>query len=149
MGKGFRDFVMRGNVVDLAVAVIIGAAFVKVVNSFVDDVVMPPIGLLLGKVDFANLFVVLKEGAKGAGPYATLADAKATGAVTLNYGLFITTVVTFLIVALVVYLMVRSIARLGPKTTAPEETTKECPYCLSKIPLRAVKCAYCGSELHA
>lgn len=147
MGKGFRDFVMRGNVVDLAVAVIIGAAFVKVVNSFVDDVVMPPLGLLLGKVDFTNLFVVLKEGAKAAAPYATLADAKAAGAVTLNYGMFISTIVTFLIVALVVYLMVRSIARLGPKKTAPEETTKECPYCVSKIPLRASKCAYCGSEL--
>jgi len=147
MGKGFREFVMRGNVVDLAVAVIIGAAFTKVVNSLVDDVIMPPIGLLLGRVDFANLFLVLKEGAKAAGPYATLADAKAAGAVTLNYGMFITTIVTFLIVAFVVYLMVRSITRLGPKKAAPETTTKDCPFCLSKIPLNAIKCAYCGSEL--
>ena len=147
MGKGFRDFIMRGNVVDLAVAVIIGAAFTKVVNSLVDDLIMPPIGLLLGNVDFTNLYAVLKEGAKAAGPYATLADAKAAGAVTLNYGLFITTVVTFLIVAFVVYLIVRSIAKLGPKKAAPEATTKECPFCLSTIPLKAVKCAYCGSEL--
>ena len=147
MGQGFREFVMRGNVVDLAVAVIIGAAFTKVVNSLVDDVIMPPIGLLLGRVDFANLFLVLKEGAKAAGPYATLADAKAAGAVTLNYGMFITTIVTFLIVGFVVYLMVRSITRLGPKKAAPETTTKDCPFCLSKIPLNAIKCAYCGSEL--
>jgi large conductance mechanosensitive channel len=147
VGKGFREFVLRGNVVDLAVAVIIGAAFTKVVNSFVEDVVMPPIGLLLGNVDFTNLFLVLKQGAKAAAPYATLADAKAAGAVTLNYGLFITTVVTFLIVAFVVYLMVRSITRLGPKQAAPEPTTKDCPYCLSKIPLKAIKCAFCGSDV--
>lgn len=146
MGKGFREFVLRGNVVDLAVAVIIGAAFTKVVNSFVEDVIMPPIGLLFN-VDFTNLFVVLKQGAKAAAPYATLADAKAAGAVTLNYGMFITTVVTFLIVAFVVYLMVRSITRLGPKQAATEPTTKDCPYCLSKIPLKAIKCAYCGSDV--
>lgn len=147
MAKGFREFVLRGNVVDFAVAVIIGAAFIKVVNSLVDDIIMPPIGLLLGNVDFANLFVTLKAGAKAAGPYATLVDAKAAGAVTLNYGLFITTIVTFLIVAFVVYLLVSAMARLGPKKAAPEQTTKECPFCLSKIPLKAVKCAYCGSEL--
>jgi large conductance mechanosensitive channel len=147
MLKGFRDFVMRGNVIDLAVAVIIGAAFTKVVNSLVEDVIMPPIGMLLGNVDFTNLFSVLKEGAKAAGPYATLAEAKAAGAVTLNYGMFISTIVTFLIVAFVVYLMIRSIARLGPKKAAPEEATKECPYCISKVPLRATKCPQCGSEL--
>jgi large conductance mechanosensitive channel len=147
MGKGFREFIMRGNVIDLAVAVIIGAAFTKVINSLVDDVIMPPIGLLLGKVDFSNLYLVLKQGAKAAGPYATLADAKAAGAVTLNYGLFITTLVSFLIVAFVVYLIVRSVTRLGPKKAATEPTTKECPYCLSKIPLKAIKCAYCGSTL--
>ena len=147
MGKGFRDFIMRGNVVDLAVAVILGAAFTKVVNSLVDDIIMPPIGMLLGNVDFTNLFMVLKDGAKAAAPYATLAEAKAAGAVTINYGMFISTIVTFLIVAFVVYLLVRSIARLGPKKAAPEETTKECPYCISKVPLKATKCAYCGSEL--
>ena len=147
MMKGFRDFVLRGNVIDLAVAVIIGAAFTKVVNSLVDDIIMPPIGLLLGRADFTNAFVVLREGTKAAGPYATLADAKAAGAATLNYGLFISTIVTFLIVAFVVYLMVRSITRLGPKKVEPPATTKECPYCLSKIPLKATKCAFCGSEL--
>ena len=147
MLKGFRDFVMRGNVIDLAVAVIIGAAFTKVVNSLVEDVIMPPIGMLLGNVDFANLFVVLKEGAKAAAPYATVAEAKAAGAVTLNYGMFISTIVTFLIVAFVVYMMIRSIARLGPKKAAPEVTTKDCPHCLSKIPLKATRCAYCTSEL--
>jgi large conductance mechanosensitive channel len=147
MLKGFRDFIMRGNVIDLAVAVIIGAAFTKVVNSLVEDIIMPPIGLLLGKVDFSNLFVVLKEGAKAAGPYATLADAKAAGATTVNYGLFITTVVTFLIVGFVVYLMVKSITRLGPKKAEAPATTKDCPYCLSKIPLKATKCAYCTADL--
>ena len=115
MLKGFRDFMMRGNVIDLAVAVIIGAAFTKVVNSMVEDIIMPPLGLVLGKVDFSNLFVVLKEGAKAAGPYATLADAKAAGATTFNYGVFATTVVTFLIVGFVVYLIVRSAARMTPQ----------------------------------
>ena len=147
MLKGFRDFIMRGNVVDLAVAVIIGAAFTKVVNSLVDDIIMPVIGLALGNVDFTNAFVVLKVGTKAAGPYATLADAKAAGAATLNYGLFISTVVTFLIVGFVVYLMVRSITRLGPKKAEVQATTKDCPYCLSKIPLKATKCAFCGSDV--
>jgi large conductance mechanosensitive channel len=147
MLKGFREFMMRGNVMDLAVAVIIGAAFTKIVNSLVEDIIMPPIGLLLGNVDFSNLFLVLKEGAKGAAPYATLADAKAAGAVTLNYGSFLTTVVTFLIVGFVVYLLVRSVARLGSKKAEGPVTTKDCPYCLSKIPLKASKCAFCGSDL--
>src|SRR5438105_15163813 len=113
MLKGFREFIVRGNVIDLAVAVIIGAAFTKVVNSLVDDIIMPPIGMLLGNVDFTNLFIVLKQGAKAAGPYATLADAKAAGAATLNYGLFISTIVTFLIVAFVVYMLVRSVTKVG------------------------------------
>jgi large conductance mechanosensitive channel len=149
MLKGFRDFIMRGNVIDLAVAVIIGAAFTKVVNSLVDDIIMPPIGLLLGRVDFTNLFVVLHEGAKAPGPYATLADAKAAGAATLNYGPFISTIVTFLIVGFVVYLMVKSITRLGPKKAEAPATTKECPYCLSKIPLNAKKCAFCTADLQS
>ena len=147
MLKGFRDFVMRGNVIDLAVAVIIGAAFTKIVNSLVEDIIMPPIGLLLGNVDFANLFAVLKEGTKTAAPYATLAEAKAAGAVTLNYGLFISSIVTFLIVAFVVYMMVRSVARLGPKKADAPVTTKDCPYCLSKIPLKATKCAFCTADV--
>lgn len=149
MLKGFRDFMMRGNVIDLAVAVIIGAAFTKVVNSLVEDLIMPPIGVVLGKVDFSNLFVVLREGAKVAGPYATLAEAKAAGASTVNYGLFITTVVTFLIVGFVVYLIVRSATRLGPKRVEAPSTAKDCPYCLSKIPLKAVKCAFCTTPLDA
>lgn len=147
MLKGFRDFMMRGNVVDLAVAVIIGAAFTRVVNSLVDDVIMPPLGLVVGSVDFSNLFLVLREGTKAAGPYAILADAKAAGATTLNYGVFITSGVTFLIVGFVVYLLVRSVARLGPKKAEAPTTTKECPYCLSKIPLKATRCAFCGSEV--
>ena len=147
MLKGFREFVMRGNVIDLAVAVIIGAAFTKIVNSLVEDIIMPPIGLLLGKVDFSNLFLVLREGAKAASPYATLAEAKAAGAVTLNYGLFLTSVVTFLIVAFVVYLLVRSVQRMGPQKVEAAATTKDCPYCLSKIPLNAKKCAFCTSSI--
>jgi len=149
MLKGFRDFLMRGNVIDLAVAVIIGAAFTKVVNSLVEDLLMPPIGVMLGNVDFTNLFVVLKEGAKVAGPYATLAEAKAAGASTFNYGLFITTVVTFLIVGFVVYLIVRSATRFTPKKVEAPSTTKDCPYCLSKIPLKASKCAFCTTALDA
>lgn len=147
MLKGFRDFVMRGNVLDLAVAVIIGAAFTKIVNSMVEDIIMPPLSLVLGKVDFTNLFLVLRDGAKMAPPYATLADAKAAGAVTWNYGTFFTNIVTFLIVAFVVYLMIRSVVRLGPKKADAPATTKECPYCLSKIPLQAKKCAFCTADL--
>lgn len=147
MLKGFRDFVMRGNVLDLAVAVIIGAAFTKIVNSMVEDIIMPPLSLVLGKVDFTNLFLVLRDGAKVAPPYATLADAKAAGAVTWNYGTFFTNIVTFLIVAFVVYLMIRSVVRLGPKKADAPATTKECPYCLSKIPLQAKKCAFCTADL--
>jgi large conductance mechanosensitive channel len=108
---------------------------------------MPPIGLVLGKVDYSNLFLVLREGTRAAPPYATLAEAKAAGAVTFNYGLFMTSVVTFLIVAFVVYLMVRSVAKLGPTKAAAPATTKECPYCLSKIPLGAKKCGFCTSDL--
>jgi large conductance mechanosensitive channel len=148
MFKGFREFVMRGNVIDLAVAVIIGAAFTKVVNSLVDDIIMPPIGLLLGHVDFTNLFVVLKEGTKAVGPYHTIADAKAAGAVTLNYGLFTSGIITFLIVAFVVYLIVRSVTRMGLRSdpgAAPVQ--KECPYCLSKIPAKATKCPFCTADL--
>jgi len=146
MAKTFREFVFRGNVMDLAVAVIIGAAFTKIVNSLVEDIIMPPIGLLLGDVDFTNLFVVLKDGANAAAPYASLTDARAAGAVTINYGMFLGALVTFLIVAWVVWLLVRAAGRVAPaKTAAP--VTKDCPYCLSAIPIQAVKCAQCGSEL--
>ena len=147
MFKGFREFIMRGNVLDLAVAVIIGAAFTKIVNSLVDDIIMPPLGLVLGNVDFSNLFVVLKDGAKAAPPYATLAEAKSAGAVTFNYGVFASTIVTFLIVGFVVYMLVRSVARLTPKKVEGPVTTKECSYCLSKIPIKATKCAFCTADL--
>jgi large conductance mechanosensitive channel len=147
MLKGFRDFMMRGNVMDLAVAVIIGAAFTKVVNSLVDDVIMPPLGMLIGSVDFSNLFVVLKEGTKAAGPYATLADARAAGATTLNYGAFVTTCVTFLIVGFVVYMLLRSVARFTPKPSEAPATTRDCPHCLSKIPIKATKCPFCTADL--
>ncbi|HET7469020.1 MAG TPA: large conductance mechanosensitive channel protein MscL [Gemmatimonadales bacterium] len=148
MFKEFKEFIMRGNVLDLAVAFIMGAAFGTVVKSLVDDVIMPPIGLALGDVDFSNLFVLLKGGAKAAPPYATLAEAKAAGAVTLNYGLFVNTVISFLIVALAVFLLVRIANRLMPKPAAPA-TTKDCPYCRMPIPLGAVRCPACTSDLKA
>jgi large conductance mechanosensitive channel len=148
MLKEFREFVMRGNVIDMAVGIIIGAAFGGIVSSFVADVIMPPIGLLLGNVDFANLFLVLKEGAASQS-YASLADAKNAGAVTINYGLFLNTVVSFLIVALSVFFVVRSVNTMKREQEVPPAapTTKECPYCLSVIPLKAVRCGHCTSEL--
>ena len=146
MLSDFKTFVMRGNVMDLAVAVIIGAAFGAITKSLVDDVIMPPIGLALGGIDFANMFVVLREGTTAAGPYATLADAKAAGAVTLNYGLFITSIVTFVIIAFAVYLLVRAINRLQ-RPAAVAVTTKDCPECGMPIPLVARKCPHCTSVL--
>lgn len=146
--KEFREFAMRGNVVDMAVGIIIGAAFGAIVKSLVSDIIMPPIGLVLGNVDFSNLFLVLKEGAAPAGPYASLAEAQKAGAVTINYGLFLNSVVSFLIVAFAVFLLVRGINTLKRQEEATP-TTKECPHCLSKVPLKAVRCAYCTSDLKA
>jgi large conductance mechanosensitive channel len=148
MLKEFKEFAMRGNVVDMAVGIIIGAAFGTIVKSLVSDVIMPPIGLLLGNVDFSNLFIVLKQGAT-AGPYASLADAKEAGAVSMNYGVFLDTIISFIIVAFCVFLLIRSINKLKRKEEAPppEPTTKECPYCFSTIPIKATRCAYCTSEL--
>jgi len=146
--KEFREFAMRGNVVDMAVGIIIGAAFGAIVKSLVSDIIMPPIGLILGNVDFSNLFVVLKEGAAQAGPYASLDAAQKAGAVTLNYGLFLNSVVTFLILAFAVFLLVRGLNRLKRQEEAAP-TTKECPHCLSKVPVKAVRCAYCTSDLKA
>ena len=148
MFKEFKEFVLRGNVVDMAVGIIIGAAFGTIVKSLVDDVIMPPIGLLLGGVDFANLFMLLKAGSP-AGPYASLADAQTAGAVTINYGVFINAVVSLLIVALVMFLLIRSINQLRREEEAPpaEPTTKECPFCLSTIPIKATRCAFRTSEL--
>ena len=150
MLQDFKAFIMRGNVIDMAVGIIIGIAFGAVVNSVVKDIIMPPIGLALGNVDFANLFVVLKEGLTP-GPYASLADAQAAGAVTINYGAFIITVVNLVIIATVVFfLIVRPVARMQARKKAEEPaapTTKECPYCATSIPINASRCPNCTSEL--
>ena len=143
MLEEFKKFVMRGNVLDLAVAVVIGGAFGAIVTSFVNDVLMPPIGLLLGRVDFSNLFVNLSDGS-----YPSVAAAKAAGAPTLNYGLFLNAVVNFLIVAFVIFLLLRQVNRFVVKPTpAAAPTMKECAYCISTIPLRARRCPHCTSEL--
>ena len=144
MLKDFKDFVMRGNVLDLAVAVIIGAAFGKIVTLLVSDILMPPLGLIIGNVDFSNLFINLSSV-----PYQSLAAAKAAGAATINYGVFLNAVVNLLIVAFVIFLLIRAVARLKRKEEAPPAapTTRECPYCLSNVPVRATRCAFCTSEL--
>jgi large conductance mechanosensitive channel len=147
MWKEFKEFALSGNVVDMAVGIIIGAAFGTIVKSLVDDVIMPPIGLLLGGVDFADLFVLLKAGTPAA-PYASLADAQAAGAVTINYGVFFNAVISFLIIALVIFFLIRMINRMRREEEAPAEPmTKECPYCLSTIPIKATRCAFCTSQL--
>jgi large conductance mechanosensitive channel len=148
MLKEFKEFAMRGNVVDMAVGIIIGAAFGAIVSSLVNDIIMPPIGMILGNVDFSNLFVVLKQGAT-AGPYLSVAQAKAAGAVAWSYGLFLNTVINFLIVAFAVFLLVRGVNELRRQKEVPAAapTTKTCPHCLSTIPLKAKKCAYCTSTL--
>ena len=148
MFKEFKAFAMRGNVVDMAVGIIIGGAFGTIVKSLVEDVLMPPIGLLLGGVDFSDLFITLKQGAT-AGPYATLAIAKSAGAVTMNVGLFINAVISFLIVAFAVFLLVRTINRLrqAEEATAAEPTTKDCPHCCSAIPVKATRCPHCTSQI--
>jgi len=150
MLQDFKAFITRGNVIDMAVGIIIGIAFGAVVNSFVKDVIMPPIGLALGNVDFGNLFVVLKEGVLTPGPYASLSAAQEAGAVTINYGTFINTVVNLLIIAAVVFfLIVRPVARMQARKKAeePAPTTKECPYCFTAIPIKASRCPNCTSEL--
>lgn len=149
MFREFKEFAVKGNVVDMAVGIIIGAAFGAIVKSLVDDVIMPPIGLVLGNVDFSNLYLLLRDGAV-AGPYASLVEAKKAGAVTLNYGLFINAVVSFAIVAFAVFLLVRAINRLKRQVEAPaaaEPATKECPYCCSAVPVKATRCPHCTSEL--
>jgi large conductance mechanosensitive channel len=148
MLKDFRAFIARGNIVDLATAVVVGGAFGTVVKSAVDDVIMPPIGLVLGRVDFSNLFIVLKDGAKAPPPYATLADAKEAGAVTLNWGLFLSSIVAFLIVALVVFLALRAMRRFYPPPAAVVDT-KACPHCAMTIPIIAKRCPHCTSQLAA
>ena len=143
MIKEFKEFAMRGNVLDMAVGIIIGAAFGQIVTSFVQDILMPPIGRLLGHVDFSNLFVSLSET-----HYDTIAAAKAAGAATLNYGVFLNTVINFLIVAFAVFLLVRQVNRLAPKPApAAAPAMRDCPYCLSAVPAKATKCSHCTSEL--
>ena len=146
MFKEFKEFAMRGNVLDMAVGIIIGGAFGKIITSFVGDVLLPPIGLLLGKVDFSNMFINLGEGT-----FTKLVEAKAAGAPTLNYGLFMNTIIDFVIVAFAIFLLVRQVNRLqrepAPAPAAP--TTKDCPYCCSAVPLKATRCPACTSELKA
>jgi large conductance mechanosensitive channel len=148
MLKEFKEFAMRGNVVDMAVGIIIGAAFGTIVKSLVDDIIMPPIGLLLGKVDFSNLFLVIKQGTI-AGPFNTVAEAHKAGAVTINYGIFANTVISFLIVAFAVFLLIRGLNKLKREEQVPPAvpTTKECPKCFSTISIHASRCAFCTSEL--
>ncbi|HPF35585.1 MAG TPA: large-conductance mechanosensitive channel protein MscL [Candidatus Krumholzibacteria bacterium] len=150
MFKEFKEFAVKGNVVDMAVGIIIGGAFGTIVKSLVADVIMPPIGLLLGGVDFTNLFLVLKAGADGVTKFETLAAAQEAGAVTMNIGVFFNTIISFLIVAFAVFLLIRNINKLKREEEAPAPaapTTKECPHCLSTIPIKATKCAHCASNL--
>lgn len=148
MLKDFKDFAMRGNVVDMAVGIIIGGAFGTIVKSLVSDVIMPPIGLLLGGVDFSDLFITLKEGA-AAGPYATLAAAQEAGAVTIGYGLFFNAVLSFVIVAFAVFMMIRSLNKMQAEEAEEpaEPSTKECGFCFSEVPIKATRCPNCTSEL--
>ena len=150
MFKEFREFALRGSVLDMAVGIIIGAAFGAIISSLVTDVLMPPIGLLLGHVDFSNLYVVLTAG-KIEGPYASLAAAQQAGAVTLNYGLFVNKIINFIIVAFSLFLVIRSMNRMKRKAAeAPAApTTKECPFCFTAIPIKASRCPNCTSQLQA
>jgi large conductance mechanosensitive channel len=149
MVKEFKEFAMRGNVVDMAVGIIIGGAFGTIVKSLVSDVIMPPIGMLLGGVDFSNFFLVLKDGAESAAPYAALAEAQAAGAVTVNYGVFINSVISFLIVAFAVFVLIKGINNMKrqEEATPAEPTTKECPFCISTIAIKATRCPNCTAEL--
>lgn len=148
MMNEFKKFVMRGSVIDMAVGIIIGGAFTKIVNSMVADVMMPPLGLLIGKVDFSNWFVVIKQGTT-AGPYATIAEAQSAGATTMNLGLFLNAIISFVIVAFCIFLLIKAINKLNsPKEQAPAPvTTKKCPYCCSEIALEATRCPHCTSEI--
>ena len=142
MLKEFKTFIMRGNVLDLAVGIIIGGAFGKIISSFVNDILMPPLGMIMGKINFADLFINLSGK-----PYPTVAAAKAAGAPTINYGLFINTVIDFLIVAFAIYLMIVQVNRLSKKPEAAPPATKECPFCISAVPIKATRCPNCTSNL--
>ena len=150
MWNEFKEFAMRGNVVDMAVGIIIGGAFGTIAKSLVSDVLMPPLGLLLGGVDFSDLFITIKEGAT-AGPYLNLEAAKAAGAVTVNYGLFLNSIMSFVIVAFAVFLLIKALNRLKREKEAPpaEPTTRDCPYCCSSISIKATRCPSCTSEVPA
>ena len=142
MLKEFKEFIMRGNVLDMAVGIIIGAAFGKIVTSFVNDILMPPIGLMLGKMDFSNLFISLTGQS-----FTTLDEAKKAGAATINYGAFLNTIIDFLIVALAIFLLIKQVNRLYKKPAAPDK--RDCPFCLTSIPLKATRCPACTSEVKA
>jgi large conductance mechanosensitive channel len=145
MLKEFKEFAMRGNVVDMAVGIIIGAAFGKIVSSMVKDIIMPPIGLIMGNVDFSNLFINLSDQA-----YDNLTAAQEAGAATINYGVFINTLLDFIIVAFAIFMVIKQMNRLKKKEAPPgEPTTKDCPYCLSTIPIKAARCGHCTSQLEA
>ena len=146
MLKEFKEFAMKGNMLDMAVGIIIGAAFGLIIGSLVNDILMPPIGLLLGNVAFSNIFAVLKEG-KVPGPYPSVAAAKAAGAVTMNIGLFINTVINFLIVAFAIFMVIRNINRFKREAPAAAPTTKDCSFCYTAIPIKATRCPNCTSEL--
>jgi len=144
MWKEFKEFAMRGNMLDLAVGIIIGTAFGKIITSLVNDIIMPPIGLLLGKVDFSNLFIDLTGKS-----YLTLSEAKAAGAATINYGLFINMVLDFLIIAIVIFFLIRQVNRIKRQEKPAEPTTKECSFCYMAIPKKATRCPYCTTELQS
>ena len=146
MLKEFREFAMRGNVVDMAVGIIIGGAFGLIVKTLVSEVLMPPIGLLMGGVDFSNLLIVLKEGSPS-GPYAALAAAQEAGAVTINYGVFMNTVISFIIVAMAVFMLIRGINQLKREEAPAAPTTKDCGFCFSAVPIQATRCPHCTSEI--
>jgi large conductance mechanosensitive channel len=144
MFKEFKEFVMKGNVLDMAVGIIIGVAFGKIITSFVSDILMPPLGLLLGKMDFSNMFINLSGQS-----YPTIAAAKAAGAATLNYGIFINTIIDFLIVASAIFLLVRQVNKMKRAPAAAAPTTKDCPFCALAIPIPAKRCPHCTSQLTA
>lgn len=146
MMEEFKKFIMRGNVIDMSVGIVVGAAFGAIVSSFVNDILMPPIGLLLGGFDFSNLFILLKQGTTP-GPYLTLAQAQEAGAVTLNYGVFINTIISFLIIAAAIFVVIRFLNQLKKKEEVPPPSTKECPFCFTVIPIKATRCPNCTTEL--
>lgn len=143
----FKTFIMRGNVIDMAVGIIIGGAFTKIVNSMVADILMPPLGLLLGKVDFSNWFIVLKPGADGVREFTTTAAAQEAGATTLNVGLFLNAIISFLIVGFCIFILIKAINKLNKPAPAAAPSTKKCPHCCSDIALEATRCPHCTSEL--